>query len=380
MQAIDLNPWKSLETEKRNVHIEEISSDVKIGMGLISQAGQLIADCIKARKVVVLADPNAMKNHGEVLFESLNNHFFLSAMVLPEGEIHKNMKTVEQIVHYLAEEEIQRDDLIITFGGGITGDMGGFAASMYMRGIDCVHIPTTLMSQVDSSIGGKVGVNLKAGKNLLGHFHSPKMVLVDPELLGTLPKREWQNGISELIKYAFTLEPDMLPLLPALTDEPNPEEWLPAITLAIKTKLSIVEKDPKEHGIRRVLNFGHTVGHGLEQLDGYQGLSHGEAVAAGMLLETQYSVKHFGADEATLKQLQQTIASYEMGNVNMRSIASAKGMKVEEALIALTTALKLDKKADAKGLRLIWPQKLGKWAENRTEASDLAKFLGEVWA
>lgn len=377
MQPIDLNPWKDPE-KWIDPEIKHLDNNVKVGLGLTRMAGDLIAENSKARRAVILADPNAMKHHGERLFESLNRHFFLSAMVLPEGEIHKHMGTVSSIVNFLAEEEVQRDDLVITFGGGVTGDMGGFAASMYMRGIDCIHIPTTLMSQVDSSIGGKVGVNLKAGKNLVGHFHQPKMVLVDPELLSSLPKEEWQNGISELIKYAFTLDPKMLALLPPLSDMPEPSQWLSAITLAIELKLQIINEDPTEQGVRRVLNFGHTIGHSLEQLDGYQNLSHGEAVAVGMLLETQYGLKCYGGDEKTLEQLTKTVNRYNLARTTLKDLA--KELSKPQLLNALTEALKMDKKANAKGLRFIWPKRLGEWSENRVEASALAAFVGEVWA
>lgn len=370
MQAVEISNRKAIEIPHNTIQHKDYP--VYVGCGILQIAGQLLHQVSKVSRVVVLADPNAMKYHGEKLFSALGEYCFIHAMILPEGEAHKNMDTVMKILNFLSEEGIQRDDLIIAFGGGVTGDLAGFAASIYMRGIDYIHIPTTLLAQVDSSIGGKVGVNSPSGKNLVGQFHSPLMVLTDPSVLETLPKTQWDNGISELIKYGYTLDATLLEDMPSQVEESrDPSAWQGAIEKAIAIKVAIVEEDPKEQSKRKVLNFGHTLGHGLEHLLGYGTISHGKAVALGMIAETAFAQRELGGDIALLNHLQDTLSKYELDTW-------PEGLKHSKETWAKT--LRADKKNSQKGIDLIWPSAVGQWHSEKIDPQQLAAFAEGVWA
>jgi 3-dehydroquinate synthase len=383
MQAVEISPQKNIDIKYQTILHK--AYPIYLGMDIMQIAGQFIAELGSVKKVVVIADQNAMAHHGEKLFEALSKHFFISAMVLPEGEAHKTMETVLEVIDFMTAQEVHRGDLLIAFGGGVTGDITGFAASMYMRGIRYVQIPTTLMSQVDSSIGGKVGINIKAGKNLLGHFHNPEMVLVDPRVLKTLGEHDWKNGISELVKYAYTLDAQLLDLMPKNTDcTPvneeifEPSKWLEAIKRAIEIKVAIVEEDPKEQGKRKVLNFGHTLGHGLENLLGYGKISHGEAVAFGMMGETKYALHQFADNLDSLKQLEETLQKLEGTLKSYRLKTQTDLMSHSEA--SWLKVLKCDKKNSQSGVDLIWPSGFGTWGTQKTDVSKLAAFAKEAWS
>lgn len=383
MQAIEISPQKNIDIKYQTILHK--AYPIYLGMDIMQIAGRLIVELGSIKKVVVIADQNAMVHHGEKLFEALSKHFFISAMVLPEGEAHKTMETVLEVIDFMTENEVRRDDLVIAFGGGVTGDITGFAASMYMRGIRYVQIPTTLMSQVDSSIGGKVGINLKAGKNLLGHFHNPQMVLVDPQVLKTLGEADWKNGISELVKYSYTLDAQLLELMPRHTDftQENedvfePSKWLEAIKRAIEIKVAIVEEDPEEQGKRKVLNFGHTLGHGLENLLGYGKISHGEAVALGMMGETKYALNQFADNLDRQKQLEDTLQNLEFTLKSYRLKTQTDLMSHSEA--AWLQVLQCDKKNSQSGVDLIWSSVLGEWSSQKTDVKRLAAFAKEVWS
>lgn len=370
MQAVEISNRKTVEIPHNTIAHKDYP--VHVGCGILQIAGQLIHQVSKASRVVVLADPNAMRHHGEKLFTALGEYCFIHAMILPEGEAHKNMDTVMKILNFLSEEGIQREDLIIAFGGGVTGDLAGFAASIYMRGISYIHIPTTLLAQVDSSIGGKVGVNNGSGKNLVGQFHSPLMVLTDPSTLETLPKAEWDNGISELIKYGYTLDASLLEEMPSSAEEDRtPSLWQRSIEKAIAIKIAIVEEDPKEQSKRKVLNFGHTLGHGLEHLLGYGTISHGKAVALGMIAETAFAQRELGGDIALLNHLQDTLSKYELDSW-------PQGLKHTKETWVKT--LSVDKKNSQKGIDLTWPSAVGKWHSEKIDPVKLAAFAEGVWS
>lgn len=382
MQQIELSNRSVIVPPHKT--IQHPNYPIHVGQGLVAHVGQLLQqiDSAETSRLMVIADQNAMHCHGAKLFEGLSAHFQIRAMVLPEGEANKTMATVEQIMDFLVAEKANRQDVIIAFGGGVTGDLAGFAASTYMRGLSYVHVPTTLLAQVDSSIGGKVGVNLPAGKNLMGSFHNPQMVVVDPELLKTLPLEEWQNGASELVKYGFTLDETLLELLPKTIEPSQAADWEEAIVRAIQLKVGVVARDPKESGERQVLNFGHTLGHGLEQLLGYGNISHGKAVALGMLGETRFleserlgektHVAPGGAnDEGLAEKLENTLKNYGLG--------------ISEALLSLRngqlqskdtwlTVLSSDKKNTQKGITLVRPSDKGQWQLVHTSVNALADF------
>ncbi len=241
------------------------------------------------RKVVIVTNPTVAGFHLEYLKTKIKASN-LSIVTVPDGEEYKNMQTVDMILEHCFENRLNRKSLLIAFGGGVIGDMTGFCASIYQRGIDFIQIPTTLLSQVDASVGGKTGVNNKFGKNLVGAFHQPKAVYIDPYFLTTLPKRELGAGIAEIVKMAVTFNKEFFTWLEQ-NDLNDSENVKVAIKKSVETKAWVVSQDEKEHGIRAALNYGHTFGHVIENETNYDTYLHGEAVGIGMCMANEVSVK-----------------------------------------------------------------------------------------
>ncbi len=241
------------------------------------------------RKVAIITNPKVSGLHLEYLLQHLKaSELFIIS--IPDGEQYKTLATIEAILDNCFEHRLDRKSLLIGFGGGVIGDMTGFAASIYQRGIDFIQIPTTLLSQVDASVGGKTGVNNRFGKNLIGAFHQPKAVYIDPHFLSTLPKREYGAGVAEIIKMAVTFDRGFFVWLEE-QDLSKPEHIKVAIEKSVETKAKVVAKDEKEQGIRAALNYGHTFGHVIEYETGFSTLLHGEAVAMGMVMANALAVK-----------------------------------------------------------------------------------------
>lgn len=241
------------------------------------------------RKVVVVTNPTVSSFHLEYLKTKLSARE-LTICTIPDGEEYKNMQTLEMILDSCFESKLDRKSLLVAFGGGVIGDMTGFAASIYQRGVDFIQIPTTLLSQVDASVGGKTGINNKYGKNLVGTFHQPKAVYIDSTFLKTLPKREFGAGVAEIIKMAVCFNKDFFEWLEKndLNDEKNIDI---AIQKSVQTKAWVVSQDEKEQGLRAALNYGHTFGHVIENLTNYKTYLHGEAVGIGMCIANSLAVK-----------------------------------------------------------------------------------------
>ncbi|MEN5386514.1 3-dehydroquinate synthase [Aliarcobacter skirrowii] len=241
------------------------------------------------RKVVVVTNPTVSSFHLEYLKTKLSARE-LTICTIPDGEEYKNMQTLEMILDSCFEAKLDRKSLLVAFGGGVIGDMTGFAASIYQRGVDFIQIPTTLLSQVDASVGGKTGINNKYGKNLVGTFHQPKAVYIDSTFLKTLPKREFGAGVAEIIKMAVCFNKDFFEWLEKndLNDEKNIDI---AIQKSVQTKAWVVSQDEKEQGLRAALNYGHTFGHVIENLTNYKTYLHGEAVGIGMCIANSLAVK-----------------------------------------------------------------------------------------
>jgi len=241
------------------------------------------------KKVVVVTNPTISNLHLDYLLSHLDIKD-LSVVTIPDGEQYKHMQTIEDILEHCFEHKLNRSSMLIAFGGGVIGDMTGFAASLYQRGIDFIQIPTTLLSQVDASVGGKTGVNNKFGKNLVGAFHQPKAVLIDPYFLTTLPTREFSAGIAEIVKMAVCFSKDFFAWLEShdLTKEENIKV---AIQKSVETKAWVVSQDEKEKGLRAALNYGHTFGHVIENETNYDTYLHGEAVGIGICMANDTSVK-----------------------------------------------------------------------------------------
>jgi 3-dehydroquinate synthase len=240
-------------------------------------------------KVAVVTNPTVAKHHLETLLAHIDAEE-VYVVTIPDGEEYKTLETVENILDQLFEYQLDRKSLLIAFGGGVIGDMTGFTASLYQRGIDFIQVPTTLLSQVDASVGGKTGVNNKYGKNLIGAFYQPKAVYINPEFLETLPSREFAAGVAEIVKMAVMFDAEFFNFLgnADFHDEAVLKEM---IRRSVELKAWVVNQDEKEAGIRAVLNYGHTFGHVIENETGYNTYLHGEAVAIGMVMANELAVE-----------------------------------------------------------------------------------------
>ena len=240
-------------------------------------------------KVAIVTNTTVSKLHLEYLLSKVSAKE-LHVITLKDGEEFKNQESIDEILESLFENRFNRKSMLIAFGGGVIGDMTGFAASIYQRGINFIQIPTTLLSQVDASVGGKTGMNNKYGKNLVGAFHQPKAVYIDPYFLTTLPSREFGAGVAEIVKMAVTFNKEFFAFLESadLTDSTILQD---TIKQAVQTKANVVAQDEKEHGIRAALNYGHTFGHVIENETKYKEFLHGEAVAIGMVMANETALK-----------------------------------------------------------------------------------------
>lgn len=270
------------------ITVPQRSYTAVIESGLLARAGAVLQEVVEDRKnVFVVTAPPVRRRWGKKLMASLSAAGFTVKVVeMPDGERHKKLATMERLAFRLTRLGADRGAIIVALGGGVVGDVAGLLASLYMRGVEIVQIPTTVLAQVDASIGGKTGVNLQSGKNLLGTFHQPLSVLIDPAVLSTLPQREFRAGLYEALKCGVIGRPELFARLEqvdvkALRKDPAALEWI--ITESVTLKAEVVSTDEREDGLRRVLNFGHTIGHALETESGYRRFLHGEAVAWGMI-------------------------------------------------------------------------------------------------
>jgi len=271
-----------------------LSYEIRIGKSIIDRMILLIAKNHKATRYVIVTDSNVNRHYGQILINAMTQAGMkASLMEIPAGESSKNIATVMDVTGKLLASGADRQTLLIALGGGVVGDLTGFIASVYMRSIPYIQIPTTLIGQVDSAIGGKTAVDLPQGKNLLGTFYQPRAVFADVNFLRTLPDKEFNNGLAEIIKYGIIEDEKMFKFLEENMDavkSRDSDHLLKIIETCCRIKKSIVEIDEREQGLRRILNFGHTLGHALEAVSHYT-LSHGEGVALGMIAAAKLSVK-----------------------------------------------------------------------------------------
>jgi len=259
--------------------------DIAIGERLIERAGMAIKRVCKGKRCCIVSDSNVAPLYAEAVLDSLRQSGFEpSLFVFEQGEKSKNLSTITQMLNFFAQQELTRSDFVVALGGGVVGDLTGFAAAIYLRGIQFVQIPTTLLAQIDSSVGGKTGCDLENGKNLVGAFHHPALVLIDTGVLSTLPDEYMKDGMGELIKYGAIKSPEIFEILEKETCFARLDEL---IYKCVCIKAEIVEKDFTEQGDRALLNFGHTVGHAIEKIENFCGISHGSAVAIGMCVITR---------------------------------------------------------------------------------------------
>ena len=282
-------------------------SAIWVGDGVTDRLPELLdAQSIGARRFIA-SSPVIWRLHGERIQRALGGG---EPILVPDGERFKNLQSVSRIYEALIRANADRGSALIAVGGGVIGDTAGFAAATYLRGITLVHVPTTLLAQVDSSIGGKVGVNHALGKNLIGAFHQPAVVAIDPSLLGTLPRREFRSGLYEVIKYGMIASRGLFDRVARDTKAifaRDPAVLGPAIVESCQIKADVVSKDERESGLRRILNYGHTVGHALEAVTKYRRFTHGEAIAYGMLAAADLAVARGALAERERQALAQLI-------------------------------------------------------------------------
>jgi 3-dehydroquinate synthase len=297
--------------ERLTVALAERSYDIIISAGSLAETGRLCRDASLSGRVAVVTNPTVGALYYETVFGSLTAAGYdVFKIELPDGEEHKNLTTLTSIYTELIRNGFDRGCFLLALGGGVIGDMTGFAAASFLRGVPFVQIPTTLLAQVDSSVGGKTGVNHDLGKNLIGAFHQPRLVISDVETLATLDPRDFVSGLAEVVKYGVILDADFFSYLhdhqeQILLRQHDVLEYL--VRRCCELKADVVSEDERESGVRAVLNYGHTLGHAVEALAGYERYRHGEAVAMGMVQAAAISEKYGYADHAATVRIIQLI-------------------------------------------------------------------------
>ncbi len=310
---------------------------------------------------IIVTDENVAKFHLEKIKQVLGSE--TKSVVIPAGEENKNLETISLLWKAFLENGLDRKSTVIALGGGVTGDMAGFAASTYMRGIAWVGVPTTLLSMVDASLGGKTGFDLPEGKNLIGAFYPPKLVLADPQLLGTLPEAELISGMAEVVKHGIISDPELFNLCLRGLDwvKNNLEE---VVKRAMAVKIKVIEEDPYEKGIRAALNLGHTVGHAVELVSKFK-LRHGEAIAIGTVAEAKYSARIGLAGDGLVEAVTEAFKLLGL------PVQIPEAMPREEIILAM----RVDKKKTAKAIRFALPVEIGK--VELVEVTDLESVISE---
>ena len=325
---------------------------VHIGENLIRQTGSFVASLGRARKVLVVTDDNVAPLYLDTVLSSLTEAGLEAfSAVLPHGEGTKTLSSLEGLYHTLAGHGITRSDIVLALGGGVMGDLAGLAAATWLRGVRLVQVPTSLLAQVDSSVGGKVAVDLPEGKNLVGAFYQPDLVLCDPSVLSTLTPAFWADGLGEVVKYGCIMDPDLFDLLEKLA--PGGRDALMGsmhdiVSACVRDKAKVVSEDERDTGARMILNFGHTVGHAIETCQGYAGLSHGCAVAAGMVAISTLSEKQGLTEQGTTERLVRLLETLHLP-VTLPPIP----------LHDLTAAMGMDKKTFNSTLHLVVLDRIG---------------------
>ena len=333
---------------------------VQVGAGLLARTGELSAPLIQGRDAVIVSDSNVWPRYGRTVAGSLAQvGFRVREFVFPAGEASKNPQVLLELLTFLARHELTRSDAVFALGGGVTGDMAGLAAALYLRGIACVQLPTSLLSMVDSSVGGKTAVDLPEGKNLVGTFTQPHLVLCDTQALDTLSPAVLAEGWAEIIKYGMIRSRELLDFL---REKPAGEnlDWVIAQCLTIKR--DVVAADERDNAVRQVLNFGHTIGHAIERC-GHYAIYHGEGVAMGMAIMTRACVKQGRCPAECWTVLEELLDKYHL----------PKTCDMDPA--DLLAAARADKKRRGNAITLIQPERLGNCVLYKTDYDELARVL-----
>lgn len=297
------------------VGLGERSYPITIGPGVMERIGASLKDSAIAKRFAIISDDNVAALYGERVQLTLRQAgVACELIVFPHGEANKNLSTIGRLASELAERGFDRGDGLLALGGGVTGDITGFLAAIYMRGIPFVQVPTSLLAQVDSSVGGKTGVDIPQGKNLIGAFYQPRAVFIDTTALNTLPAEELLGGMAEVIKYGASIDADFFTWLGQNRQTIlalDSAVVVPMIRRCCEMKASVVERDEREGGLRRILNFGHTIGHAVEAASGYS-LIHGFAVAIGMLAAAKLAVRSGYADAGVAADISALLQAYNL--------------------------------------------------------------------
>lgn len=318
---------------------------VIVGPGLIQDCGARIAEILKPSRCALVTDTNVGPLHAEAVEASLRQAGFDPIRItVPAGESSKSLEQTGKIADAMIAASLDRSSVLVALGGGVVGDLAGFAAAIYYRGIPCIQIPTTIVAQVDSSVGGKTGINAPGGKNLIGSFHQPRLVMADTDTLRTLPPREFHEGFAEIIKHAAIREPQMLEASAEL------DNIAPLIARNVAIKASIVAEDEFEtKGLRALLNFGHTIGHGIENAAGYGSLLHGEAISLGLVAACRLSVEKSGLPQTAADQILAALSRHHL----------PQKLPADISTDSILTALRKDKKFHAGAIRFVLLRNLG---------------------
>ena len=334
--------------------------DVVIEPGLLTRLGTMAAELGLGRRAAVISDDAVFALYGAAAEKALTDAGFqVDHFLFPHGEQQKNLSTYGQVLNFLCGRRFTRSDFLVALGGGVVGDLAGFAAATYQRGIPYIQVPTTLLSMVDSSVGGKTAVDLDHGKNQVGCFYQPSLVLCDPSLLNTLPEREYRAGCAEIIKYAMLYSEDFLR---ELEKTPVREQFERVISVCVGMKRDVVRGDEFDRGQRALLNFGHTVGHAVEACRDFT-ISHGEGVAIGMAVVTRAAVNRGICPPETLTALLDLLEQYKLPT------------EATESLADILHAAEADKKRTDDAIRLIVPKAVGCCRAETVPAVELADWL-----
>lgn len=334
--------------------------DVIIGSRLLPRLGEYAAKIRKPGKAAIVSDSNVWEFYGDDAVKSLKNSGYeVVQFIFPAGEESKNAQTYLEILNFLAENQLTRTDLLIALGGGVVGDMAGFAAATYLRGISYIQVPTSLLAMVDSSVGGKTAIDLPIGKNLVGAFYQPSLVLCDIDALGSLPTDTFRDGCAEVIKYGVLYDPE---LFRHLVEKGLAFDRENVIARCVELKRNVVMEDEFDTGARMKLNLGHTIGHGVEAQSNFT-ISHGKAVAIGMVIVAKAACANGFCNEKTTADIQKTIHKF--------------GLPAQAPFTAqqLYTSALSDKKRAGGTVNLIIPQEIGNCIIHPTQVTDLPSFI-----
>lgn len=356
-----------------DVNLPQQSYKIAIEAQGIDRLGERLKPLKLGKKVMVVSNPEIFQHYGDRAIASLKSAGFdVSTCEVPAGESYKTPATVQKIYDAALKNHLERSSTLVALGGGVIGDMTGFAAATWLRGINFVQVPTTLLAMVDASIGGKTGVNHPKGKNLIGAFYQPRLVLIDPEVLNTLPDREFQAGMAEVIKYGVIWDAQLFEQMEQsdrLERNPNTDLLNTIISRSCQAKADVVSKDEKEAGLRAILNYGHTVGHAVESETNYSVVNHGEAVAIGMVAAGKLAVE--------LKMWQQEDAARQDALIKKAGLKTQ--LPPEINIEKIIEALQADKKVKDGKVRFVLPTHIGVVEVTDAVPSDtIRQVLGQM--